>query len=126
RRLHEREPAVEIVADDEAGHCCVACDDPDLVGLVDDVADRRDQAVLADPDTVAHSLGAEQARAHCVRRYPGADRNHCVGVRRGIRQMSRHRTMLAALLRAVYPAMEIAGIARRAARGTACSPAPRL
>src|SRR5690606_41746181 len=57
-----------VVADDEAGDSGVARDDPDLLRLVDDVADRRDQPVGADPRAVADALGAEQAGAHRVGR----------------------------------------------------------
>ena len=75
RRLDEREPAVEVVADDEAGHDGVARADPEVLGLVHDVADRRDQAVVANPHAVADALGAEQPGAHRVLGHVRRDRH---------------------------------------------------
>ena len=66
RRLHEREAAVEVIADDEPRHDGGARADPQLLSLVHDVADRRDEPILADPDAVADALGSEQPGAHRV------------------------------------------------------------
>ena len=75
RRLDEREAAVEVVADDEARHDRVARADPDVLGFVHDVADRRDQAVVANAHAVTDALGAEQPGAHRVVGHVRRDRH---------------------------------------------------
>src|SRR6185369_8082366 len=66
-RLHETEAGSLVVGDDAGGNAAtVAGDELDLVGLEDEVADRQDDAVVADQDARALALLAERRDRACV------------------------------------------------------------
>ena len=100
-RLDEREAAIEVVADDEARHHGVARADPEILRLVHDVADRRDQPVGANAHAVTHALGAEQPRAHGVIGHMRRDRHDGIDGPGPRHKLDAHGFMVASRLRAV-------------------------
>ncbi len=60
-RLHQAEAGLLVVAEHMTGRdAAVAEGQPDLLGLGDQIADRENDAVVADEDAVAGALGTER------------------------------------------------------------------
>ena len=77
KRLHQPEAGLLIIAKHVAGHRpTVAQREPDRVRFGDQIADGQDQAVAANDDTVAGTLGAERFRGERIRGHGYAQRHH--------------------------------------------------
>ena len=66
-RLHQPETGRDVVRERVPGHYrAIVGRDPDRVGFGDQITDGQDEPIVADDDTAAAALGAEDRRGECV------------------------------------------------------------
>ena len=76
-RLHQAEAAGEVVCQRIAlHHGAVVGGKPDGFGFGDQIADGKDEAVVANDDAVSGPLGTQDRRSECIFRNIGAKRNN--------------------------------------------------